>query len=114
MDKLNLTIKRGTTFGPVLMTAKDELGAAVPLAGYVAYAEARKDPNSPVIIDFAPVIEADDAEGLITIPAILHTATDDLPSCSLQWDLIMQSPDGTRARLVAGRVSINQITTQPA
>jgi hypothetical protein len=116
MATLNLTIKRGTTFGPVLITAKYGNGAVVPLAGYTAYAEARKGPGSAVVIDFAPVIEDDDADGLITIPAIPYADTADLPSCSIPWDLILEAPDGTRATepLLEGRVSINQIITQPA
>jgi hypothetical protein len=116
MATLNLTIKRGTTFGPILITAKNGAGAVVPLAGYTAYAEARKGPGGAVVIDFAPVIAADDADGLITIPAIAKEDTSDIPSCSILWDLILESPDGTRATepLLEGRVSINQLITQPA
>ena len=116
MATLNLTIKRGTTFGPILITAKDGTGAVVPLAGYTAYAEARKGPGSAVVIDFAPVIAADDTDGLITIPAIPHAETKDIPSCAIPWDLILEAPDGTRATepLLEGRVSINQLITQPA
>ena len=116
MAVLNLTIKRGTTFGPVLITCKDMNGAVVPLAGYSAFAEARKGPESTVIIDFAPVIEANDAAGLITIPAIPYSTTKDLSPCLVQWDLILQSADGTRATepLFSGKVSINQLITQPA
>ena len=115
MATLNLTIKRGTTFGPILITAKDGTGAVVPLAGYTAYAEARKGPGSEVVIDFTPIIEADDADGLITIPAIPHATTKDIPSCSIPWDMILEAPDGTRATepLLEGRVSINQLITPP-
>jgi hypothetical protein len=115
MPILNLTINRGTTFGPVLITAKDGAGAVVPLAGYTAYAEARKTANRDVVIDFAPVIAADDTAGLITIPAIAHDLTKDIPSCSIPWDLILEAPDGTRATepIFEGRVSINQLITQP-
>lgn len=116
MATLNLTINRGTTFGPVLITAKDGTGAVVPLAGYTAYAEARKSAGRSVVIDFSPVIEADDADGLITIPAIPYADTADIPPCSVPWDLILESPDGVRMTtpLIRGRVSINQIITQPA
>ncbi len=115
MATLNLTIKRGTTFGPIIITAKDGTGAVVPLAGYTAYAAARKGPGSGVVIDFAPIIESDDADGLITIPAIPHATTKDIPSCSIPWDMILEAPDGTRATepLLEGRVSINQLITQP-
>lgn len=115
MATLNLTINRGTTFGPVLITCKDASGVAVPLAGYTAYAEARKAAGRSVVIDFAPIIEDDDADGLITIPAIPYADTADIPPCSIPWDLILESPDGIRATdpILEGRVSINQIITQP-
>ena len=116
MATLNLTIRRGTTFGPVLITCKDSAGAVVPLAGFTAFAEARKGVGSAVVIDFAPVIQSNDAAGLITIPAIAYADTDDLPSCSIPWDLILQDPQGVRTTepILEGVVSINQIITQPA
>jgi len=116
MATLDLTITRYTTAGPWLITCKDANGAVVPLAGYSAFAEIRKDQNCPVIYDLAPVIEDDDAAGLVTIPAITPATSKGLPSIGAKWDLILQSPDGTRATepLLSGRVAINLPITQPA
>jgi len=113
MANLNLTINRGTTFGPIRIfgySVVDGVRVYPPLAGYKAYAQTRKGPGGDIVIDFSPVIEDDDEDGLITLPAIPHELTKDIPSCSIPWDLILEAPDGTIATepLVRGRVSINQ------
>jgi len=111
---LDLEISRGTNFGPVTIYCLAD-GVAVPLAGYSAYAEVRKSANGPVILDLAPVIEADDALGLITLPEIAFALTDPLPAMDAKWDLILEDPTGKRLpTLVGGRVEINQPITQPA
>ena len=112
---LDLEISRGTTFGPVLLYCKNELGVAVPLAGYSAFAEARKSPAHSVVINLSPVIEADDSDGLITIPEIPYTDTDDIPAQICKWDIILQDADGKRlAPIIGGIIAINMIITQPA
>ena len=112
----NLTINRGTTFGGLIAICKDASGAVVPLAGYSAFAEARKCPDSPVVINFAPIIEADDTEGKITIPPLTPAQTKELPAGAFPWDLILQDPDGIRAKdpLFVGTLSISKLITQPA
>jgi hypothetical protein len=112
---LNLEIIKGTTFGPVQITCKDSNGTPVPLAGWSAYAEVRKDEKSALILDLAPVIAADDAAGLVTLPEIPWSTTDDLPVMVGQWDLILE--DGTGRRLppfLGGRVNIALPVTQKA
>lgn len=111
---LDLEISRGTNFGPVEITCKAD-GVVVPLAGYSAYAEVRKSAGGTVILDLAPVIEDEDAIGLITLPEVSHTLTDDIPAMDAKWDLILQDPSGKRLPpIIGGRVSINQPITQPA
>lgn len=111
---LDLEISRGTNFGPVTITCK-AAGVIVPLAGYTAYAEVRKSPGSAVILDLTPVIEDDDAIGLITLPEIDHALTDALPSMDAKWDLILEDGAGNRLPpIIGGRVAINQPITQPA
>jgi hypothetical protein len=114
MPPRNFTINRGTTFGPILITATDNTGAVFPLAGYKAYAHVRKGLGGAITIDFAPVILPDDADGLITIPAIPFSITKDFDSGILPWDMILESPDGTRATdpILRGVVSISQLITQ--
>lgn len=116
MATLDLAINRFTTFGPIRITCKDSSGVPVPLAGYTAFAEIRKDQNHPVIIDLAPVIESDDSDGLITIPAIPPSISKELASTGARWDMILQAPDGSRATepILSGLVSINLPITQPS
>ena len=110
---LDLEIARGTNFGPVSITCK-AAGVVVPLAGYSAFAEVRKKPNTPIILDLGPVIESDDTAGLITLPEISHTLTDDFPTMDARWDLILEDSTGRRLPpILGGRVFINQPITQP-
>jgi hypothetical protein len=113
---LNLTLRHGTTFGPVLITCKDSDGVPLPLAGYRAYAHARTDENSDdLFLDLAPVIEPDDADGLITLPAIDPTATAALASFKGYWDLVLELPTGERLTdpIAAGRFTVSAIITRP-
>ena len=112
---LDLAIARGADFGPVLISCQDAEGAAVPLAGWSAYAQARRSPAAAVVLDFAPVIAADDAAGLITLPALGHAATALLPAGIYAWDIILQDPAGIRyAPFLSGALAITTPTTQPA
>lgn len=43
-QELNLTIRQGATFGPVVCTMKDELGSLIDLTGATFVAQIRKDP----------------------------------------------------------------------
>lgn len=114
-SQIPLTIRRGVTFGPITIICRDALGAAIPLAGWSAYAEARKTPDGPVVLDLVPVIAADDALGIITIPAIAHTATTSLSDSLLGFDLILGTPIGTRIDSgVAGTIHISTPYTQHA
>ena len=113
LSTLNLTILKGTTFGPIQITCKDAAGVAVPLAGWSAFAEVRKDEKGSVILDLAPVIEPDDAVGLVTLPEIAWGTTDDLPVMVGQWDLILEDPAGRRLPpFLGGRVTISLPITQ--
>ncbi len=111
---LNLSINRGVNFGPVLIHCTDANGAAVPLAGYSAYAHVRRDEKSSLILDLAPVIAVDDAAGLVTLPEIPWETTQDLCSMVAQWDLILEDSFGKRLDpIVGGRININLPITQP-
>ncbi len=116
---LNLEISRTTGMreARIYMKRLAEDGVteeAVPLAGWSAFAEARKTPDQSVVVDFQPVIEPDDADGLVTLPAMSHTAAADLPLGGFPWDLILEQPDGTRLPpVVAGVLTISRTTTNP-
>lgn len=120
---VNLSISTRCSFGPVLITCTSG-GVAFPLAGYSAFAEVRhlakqrgdlKSYGDTVILDLAPVIAADDADGLIIIPEIDYTITADLCPAVAEWDIILQDPTGKRLTpIIAGRVTISDTVTQPA
>jgi len=112
---VNLTIKRGTTFGPYQILCKDANGAAVPLAGYSAKAEARKNNDSELALDLAPAIEADDAAGIITLPEIPWETTADIAENLLKWDLILIDPSGKKLPpFVSGEITVETPITQTA
>jgi hypothetical protein len=114
-EKLNLDITKGTSYGPVQISCTDALGAPVPLAGWKAFAEARKSVNGIVVLDFAPVIAADDAAGLVTFPALAYAATAALPAGSFGWDVILETPAGIRLEpFLAGVLTVTPINTQKA
>lgn len=109
---LDITIERGLTFGPIVFAAKDTLGAAVNLTGWLAYAHVRKSPLGVLIASLAPTISSA-AAGEITI-----TLTDEqtllLATGSYVWDLALEAPGGVRlGRYFAGRCTINRPVTQP-
>lgn len=111
---LNLIIKRGVTFGPLEITCADTDGNAVALAGWKAYAQGRKSPSEPVIVDFAPVIAADDTVGLVTIPAIAYDATAAIDEDTFFWDLILEDDAGRRLDpILGGTVTVTTPMTQP-
>lgn len=110
---LDLTITSGATWPGAELTCKDADGVVVPLAGWSAFAEVRKSPSGDVILDLAPLIASDDSAGLITIPAIAWTATDDLPHGGYRWDLILQDDHGVRYEpTLEGTVTVRKTTTQ--
>jgi hypothetical protein len=111
---VNLSIVRGTTFGPYQILAKDSNGAAVPLAGYSAEAQARESASGALVLDLAPVIDPADTLGVITLSKITATATAALENDLLKWDLILIDPTGDRIPpFVYGEITITTPITQP-
>lgn len=114
---LNLKINRGTTFGPIVITAKDKAtGLPLPLAGYKAYSQIRKDENDPEIYyDLSPIIASDDTAGIIIIPALTPEITAFLAPFTGKWDVILEDPDGIRLTdpIVQGNVSVSLLVTKP-
>jgi hypothetical protein len=104
---LDLTIHPGLTFGPVEILCKDAAGAAVPLAGWRAFAEVRAKPGTELILDLAPVIAGGDTLGKVTLPRQDPTVTSLLPVGEYQWELILEDTNLTRfPPLLGGRVKI--------
>ena len=115
METVNLTLSRGVDFGPVELYATDDNQAVVPLAGWKAYAHVRKNAGTALVLDFAPVIAANDAAGLITLPRVTHDATAGIPAGAYVWDMILENPDGFRGEpVMGGTVTFGSPITQPA
>ena len=110
---VNLKASTAGTFRGMEITCTDVDGDPVALAGWSAMAEVRSVPADEVLIDLAPVIAADDAIGLITIPAISWSAMAALPAGKYPWDLILQRPDGTRDDFeIGGLFHVRRATTR--
>ena len=112
---LDLFISTVADFAGVEATCYDEDSVVIELGGWKAYAEVRRSSKSDVILDLAPVIASDDTAGLITIPAISHTVTKDLPEGKYRWDLIPEDDGGVRYEpILEGSFTISRTITQPA
>ncbi len=110
---LDLTIYKGITFGPILITCNDSEGAPVDLTGYTAFATARPlAPGWPGEINLVPTI-TDAAAGQLTI-----TMTDDqtqaLTTGKWGYDLVLQNPAGERlGPYLAGTLHVHSLNTRP-
>lgn len=116
--KLDLEIVRGTTFGPVTIVcwANAQKTQRLNLTNWNLEAQARKTPGpgSPVIVDFQPEL-ANAPQGEIRLPVRDVASTLAAPLGSYGWDLVLIRPTGERLPpLVAGKLKIQDIHTQPA
>lgn len=107
-ENLDLTIKRGVTFGPVNITCMNDAGtAALDITGYTAFAEARERPASGVAFDLAPTIPTG-TDGKVRISKT-DDETDELTAGRYGWDLILQNAAGARLGPYAyGAVTVEQ------
>lgn len=92
---LNLIVYRGSTFGPVVLTAYDEDEVLVDLTGWLPFAKVRETRTGPVIYDLVPTI-TNGPGGEITIPSITDEASEVLPRGHYIWDLLLQQPGGQK------------------
>lgn len=109
---LDLTIWKGITFGPEVMTLHDGDDQPVDLTGWSVYAHVRHKLGGYVILDLAPQI-TDAAAGEITIE-VDYTLPRTLQAGSYLWDLIVEPPTGVRlGPLFQGLVTIEETSTKP-
>lgn len=112
---VNLSIVRGTTFGPYQILCKQADGSPAPLAGYTAKAEARESASSALALNLAPVIDPADTLGIITIPKIPWATTAAMVEDLLRWDLILIDPQGNKMPpFVCGEITVTTPITQSA
>ncbi|HEX3817534.1 MAG TPA: hypothetical protein VHW03_04530 [Chthoniobacterales bacterium] len=114
--RLDLTMTRGITFGPIVINCYSDLANTVPvdLTGYTAFAQVRPNSTSTLLVfDLTPSI-SNAAAGQITIPEISYTATAAKNAGNLYWDLVLQDGAGNRlGPLVKGNFVIGSAVTQP-
>lgn len=91
---LDLVLYRGSTFGPVIIYAREEdTTTVVPLTGWLAHAKVRTKANGPLVVDLLPYI-SDGPNGQVTIPEIADEITPALPCGCFVWDLLLERPTG--------------------
>ena len=109
--KLDLTVTKGITFGPILFTFKDSNGDPFDLTGWQPHAHARSSPGAKSKIDLAPAI-TDAAAGEAEIPVKTDEVTLSYLAGELSWDLILESPGGVRiGPLFKGDFLVKEIIT---
>jgi hypothetical protein len=110
---LNLTIVTGIIFGPVILRAKDVNNQPIDLTGWRPFAEVRKKPGAPVILDLAPFL-SDPINGEITLPKQTDEQTYNLKVGDYQWSLILEDPFGDRrGPYMQGSFTITATPTKP-
>jgi hypothetical protein len=85
------TIYRGTTFGPIVLTAKNN-GAAVDLTGYTLSSKAHRLTDG-VQINLAPTL-SDAANGVIHLMDFTDEQTAVLQDGDYEWDLVLTTGSG--------------------
>ena len=118
--ELNLTIRQGATFGPIVCTLKDSAGTPVNITGYTVAAQVRKTPFTRKASGFAATcvivngaagqfsfeFEAEDTAKLIVGES--ENDTDSL----YYWDLELIQPDARVIPVIYGTVKVFREVTK--
>jgi uncharacterized cupin superfamily protein len=96
-QELDLVIRQGATFGPIICTLKDELNVAINITGATFEAQIRKTPNSRKATGCAvstAMVDAVNGQFSFTITAtesakLLAGDTENSPESLYYWDLEM-------------------------
>ena len=105
----SLTVEIGADFVQSFRIRNGQVRALVPLEEWIFKAQIRLAPNGAVIADFDTTLSDD---GLTLTLSIPWDVTSELaPQSAAHWDLLAIRPDGIRARLLEGRVSITDRIT---
>lgn len=108
--KLNLTIIKGITFGPVIFNFKQQDGSPFPLTNYNVLAYARRYHNAKAKINISPNV-TDAANGQAQIN-LSDEQTLAFMGGEYGWDLILEDGSGIRTGpYFAGKLKIAEIYT---
>lgn len=110
--KLDLSITRGITFGPLTLVAQESsVGPVVNLTGYTVFGDVRLDLQASVAFSL-PLTITNAAAGEITL-----TYTDEqtmaLPLGVYSWDMALSVGGVRLGPFLAGRVTVADINTRP-
>ena len=109
---LSLSITKGITFGPIVITCSDENSDPLDLTGWTAHAQARVKPGEALAFNVGPEI-TDIAGGEITL-AMTDEETAALTAGFYQWEFVLQNAGGERlGPYLAGAATVTGINTQP-
>lgn len=109
----DLIVYRGSTFGPVVLTAYNEDDVLVDLTGWTPFSKVRETRTGPIIYDLIPYI-SDGPGGEITIPAISDERTRSLPRGHYIYDLLLEQPGGQiLGPFLAGTFEITTAVARP-
>jgi len=105
----SLTVEIGADFVQSFRLRNGQVRNFVPLEDWIFKAQIRLAPNGAVIADFDTALGDDGITLTLSIP---WDVTSELsPQTAAHWDLLAIRPDGIRARLLEGRVSITDRIT---
>jgi len=109
---LDLTIYRGATFGPILITFLDDSGVAINLTGWNVFSDARGTVIRPVAFSLGAVF-LNAVGGQVTLSKT-DDQTNEIVSGDYGWDLFLENPAGERlGPFISGQVSVLGVYTQP-
>lgn len=119
-QELNLTIRQGATFGPIVCTLKNADTSAVNITGYTVRAQVRKTPTSRKATGFAATCAIVNAalgqfsfEFTAANTAALVVGENESDADSLYyWDMELQQPDGKVIPMVYGTVKVFREVTK--
>lgn len=112
-EPLDLTIRRGITFGPVLIHCRNAANLPVNLTGWQAFAHARISSASPLAFDLFPTI-SDPINGVVSIGEFSIYQTMEFRNGNYIWDLVlMNTADKRIGPLIGGTVVVETPSTLP-
>ena len=118
--ELNLTIRQGATFGPIVCTLKDSTGTPVNITGYTVAAQVRKTPFTRrasgfaatcVIVNGAAGQFSFEFEAEDTAKLIVGESENDTDSL-YYWDLELIQPDTRVIPVLYGTVKVFREVTK--
>lgn len=119
-QELNLTIRQGATFGPIVCTLKDAGNTPINITGYTVRAQIRKTPTSRKATGCAAVTAiVNGAAGQFSFEftdaataALIAGDSEASPESLYYWDLELEQPDTRVIPVLYGEVKVFREVTK--